>query len=183
MALADGQQIAIRVGRSSAFTVTLNSEDASATATERFNTPGNLNLVLRAGEAAIIRCTESRNNVIAVGRTSVADGDYGDITVSTNGTVWTIDNNVVSDAKLRDSAALSVIGRSANSSGDPADIAGSASSDAVLRISGTALGFGTVATAGIADDAVTNAKIRNSGALSVIGRSANSSGDPADISA
>jgi hypothetical protein len=183
MALADGQQIAIRVGRSSAFTVTLNSEDLSATATERFNTPGNLNLVLRAGEAAIIRCTESRNNVIAVGRTSVADGDYGDITVSTNGTVWTIDNNVVSDAKLRDSAALSVIGRSANSSGDPADIAGSASSDAVLRISGTALGFGTVATAGIADDAVTNAKIRNSGALSVIGRSANSSGDPADISA
>jgi hypothetical protein len=158
-------------------------------------------------------------------------------------------DNVVTNAKLRDSGALSVIGRSANSSGDPADISATAASGAVLRESGSTLGFGTVATAGLADDAATNAKLanmaeatvkarkaasgtgdpldialvdgpeiawvwaspadeltlvlvsggigstalandavtdaklRNSGALSVIGRSANSSGDPADISA
>lgn len=64
----------------------------------------------------------------------------------------------VTDAKLRDSSALSVIGRSANSLGDPADIA--AGTDGfVLRRSGTSLGFGEVATAGIANDAVTTAKI------------------------
>ena len=93
-----------------------------------------------------------------------------------------IDDNAITNAKLRDSAALSVIGRSANSSGDPADIATSADGD-VLRRSGTTLGFGTVATAGIADNAISNAKIRDSAALSVIGRGANSTGDPADIAA
>lgn len=54
-----------------------------------------------------------------------------------------IDNNSVSDAKLRDSAALSVIGRASNTSGDPADIA-AASDHQVLRRSGTSIGFGAV---------------------------------------
>jgi hypothetical protein len=38
-------------------------------------------------------------------------------------------------------------------------------------------------TAGLVDDAVTNGKLRDSAAVSVIGRSANSAGDPADIGA
>ncbi len=42
---------------------------------------------------------------------------------------------------------------------------------------------GTLNIARIANDAVTNAKLRNSAALSIIGRSANSTGDPADIAA
>ena len=67
-------------------------------------------------------------------------------------------NNSVTNARLRDSSALSVIGRSANSTGDPADIAAGTDGH-VLRRSGTTLGFGTVATAGIADGAVTNAKL------------------------
>ncbi len=94
-----------------------------------------------------------------------------------------INNDAVTNVKLRNSGALSVIGRSVNSSGDPADISATAASGAVLRESGSVLGFGTIATAGITDAAVTSAKLRNSGALSVIGRSANSSGVPADISA
>ena len=151
-----------------------------------------------------------------------------------------VPDDAITDAKLRNSAAVSVIGRSANSAGDPADIAASANdtllrrvSDAVgfgaltlgmaaanlwtfaklqqiaglsvpgvtgssmadmaaitaandgevLRRSGTSLAFGTVATAGIADNQVTDAKLRDSAAVSVIGRSANSSGDPADIAA
>lgn len=55
-------------------------------------------------------------------------------------------------------AGLSVIGRSANTTGQSAAI--TAGTDAyVLRRSGTSIGFGQVATGGIADDAVTNAKI------------------------
>lgn len=80
----------------------------------------------------------------------------GDVTGSgTSSITTTIANNAVSNAKLRDSAALSVIGRSANSSGDPADIAGTA--DQVLRVNsaGTALGFGTVANAGLANSSIT----------------------------
>lgn len=71
-------------------------------------------------------------------------------------TVGTTDlaDNAVTDAKLRDSAALSVIGRSANSSGDPADIAASADGQ-VLRRASSLLGFGAV---DLADgDAVTGA--------------------------
>lgn len=94
----------------------------------------------------------------------------------------TIANNAVSNAKLRDSAALSVIGRDSNSSGDPGDIAASSDGE-VLRRSGTTLAFGKVATAGISDDAVTDAILRDSAALSVIGRSANTSGNPGDIAA
>jgi hypothetical protein len=64
----------------------------------------------------------------------------------------------VTNTKLRHSAALSVIGRSADSAGAPADIA-AANDGEVFRRSGTAVGFGTVATAGIANAAVTPAKL------------------------
>jgi len=68
--------------------------------------------------------------------------------------------NAVTNDKFRQSAGLSVVGRSANSTGNVADI--SAGTDGhVLRRSGTTLGFGQVATAGIADGAVTAAKIAN----------------------
>lgn len=113
---------------------------------------------------------------------TAADGDYGDITVSSSGAVWTIDNDVVSDAKLRNSGALSVIGRSANSTGDPADISASAASGAVLRESGSVLGFGTIATAGIANDAVTYAKMQDVSATArIIGRKTAGSGDPEEM--
>ena len=111
----------------------------------------------------------------------ITDRDYGDITVTATGATWTIDNNAVSNAKLRDSAALSVIGRSANSTGDPADIAASADGN-VLRRSGTTLGFGTVATAGLADNSVTFAKMQDIATDRLIGRDAAGSGDPTEIS-
>jgi hypothetical protein len=94
----------------------------------------------------------------------------GDVTAAAGSNSTTIPNNTITDAKLRDSAALSVIGRSANSFGDPADTA-AANDDEVLRRSGTSIGFGTVATAGIADDAVVYSKIQDVSASSrVLGR-------------
>lgn len=90
----------------------------------------------------------------------VSDGDKGDITVSASGATWTIDANAVTNGKIRQSSGLSLLGRSANSTGDIADI--TAGSDGhVLRRSGTTLGFGEIATAGIANSAVTYAKIQN----------------------
>jgi hypothetical protein len=62
----------------------------------------------------------------------------------------TLPVNSVSNTELRDSAALTVIGRSANSTGDPADIAATAASGAVLRESGSVLGFGTLTNAALA---------------------------------
>jgi hypothetical protein len=55
----------------------------------------------------------------------------------------TIADDAVTDAKLRESAGLSVIGRSANSTGNPADIT-AASDGEVLRRSGTSIGFGDI---------------------------------------
>lgn len=68
--------------------------------------------------------------------------------------------NSVANAYLSTRSPLSVMGRATNTVGDVADIASSADGQ-VLRRSGTSLGFGTVATAGIADDAVTYVKIQN----------------------
>lgn len=58
-----------------------------------------------------------------------------------------VPDNAITNAKIRDAAALSVIGRAANSSGDPADIA-AASDDVLLRRVASALGFGPL-TAGM----------------------------------
>ena len=89
---------------------------------------------------------------------------------------------LVTLAEQADLAGLSVPGRSANSTGVQAAI--TAANDAeVLRRSGTALGFGQIATAGIADAAVTLAKQANLAGLSVPGRSANSAGVQAAITA
>lgn len=88
----------------------------------------------------------------------VSDGDKGDITVSGSGATWTIDNSAVTSAKFRDSAGLSVVGRSTNTTGVVADIT-AASDGQVLRRSGTTLGFGTISSSGIANDAVTSSKI------------------------
>lgn len=91
---------------------------------------------------------------------TVAQNWYQVVTTGDSETVSTamIAANAVDNTKMRDSAALSVIGRSANSTGGPADIAAGTDGH-VLRRSGTTLAFGQVATAGIADANVTTAKL------------------------
>lgn len=92
---------------------------------------------------------------------------------STGGTtpVISLNDDGITDAKLRNSGGLSVIGRSANTSGDPADITAGSDGD-VLRRAGTVLGFGQIVTAGITDANVTYAKIQNVSATDkVLGRS------------
>jgi hypothetical protein len=58
----------------------------------------------------------------------VSDGDKGDITVSSSGTAWTIDNNTVTYAKMQDASAGNVVLCRANSaSGDYGEISLAAS--------------------------------------------------------
>jgi hypothetical protein len=109
---------------------------------------------------------------------SVTGDKLSNLSVSTGKVV----DSAITDAKLRNSAGLSVIGRSANSVGAPADLVAGTDGH-VLRRSGTSLGFGTIATDGIANNAVTDGKLRDSAANSVIGRASGTSGDPADIAA
>ncbi|MFM9850143.1 MAG: hypothetical protein ACKVP3_23675 [Hyphomicrobiaceae bacterium] len=130
--------------------------------------PGNVNLQVAAGAWAFVSSDASGNWTIM-------------FYAKSDGSPLYFANDSVTNAALRDSAALSVIGRSANSAGDPADIA-AANDGEVLRRSGTTLGFGTVATAGIADDAVTFAKMQNVATDRLMGRDTASTGDPEEIS-
>jgi hypothetical protein len=63
-------------------------------------------------------------------------------------------------SKLENGSGLSVLGRSANSSGAVASIA-AGSNHGVLRRDGSVLGFGTVDAQGLSNDSVTSAKIED----------------------
>lgn len=106
------------------------------------------------------------------------DGTVVDGSIATND----LANNAVSNAKFRQSAGLSIVGRSANSTGDVDDIT-AANDGEVMRRSGTTIGFGTVATAGIAANAITNAKAAQMAANTIKGRITASTGDPEDLTA
>lgn len=54
--------------------------------------------------------------------TGVSDGDKGDITVSVGGTVWTIDDDAVTFAKLQNIATQTLYGRNSGGTGDPQQV-------------------------------------------------------------
>jgi len=93
----------------------------------------------------------------AGGGGGISDGDKGDITVSSSGATWTIDNGAVSYAKMQDvSAASKLIGRgSASGSGDPQEITIGTN----LTMSGTTLSAaGSIAgSTGSTDNAIIRA--------------------------
>lgn len=180
--------------------------DATLTA-ERVLTAGTSMSFVDAGVNSTLTVDVSANGITdaklrqgvgtsVIGRSAGTTGNVADIVSGADNTVLArsggtlafqsvvsamITDNTIADADIRQSAALSVHGRSANSTGNLADIVAAVDGD-VLRRSGTTLGFGQIDTAGIAGNAVTDTKLRDSGARSVIGRSGNSTGDPADIS-
>ena len=74
----------------------------------------------------------------------VSDGDKGDITVTSSGTVWTIDNGAVTLAKMANMATASLLGRNTSGTGVPEVLSASTAR--------SLLGLATVATSASASD-------------------------------
>ena len=92
------------------------------------------------------------NVLIGDGTNWVTRAVSGDTTLSSTG-VSTIGANAVTDAKFRQSAGLSVVGRSANTTGNVADIT-AANANEVLYRNGTSLVFGTLPNASLQNSTV-----------------------------
>ena len=88
---------------------------------------------------------------LATQSAELADGDYGDITVSSSGAALTVDNDVVTYAKMQNvSAASKLIGRGDSGAGDPQEITVGSG----LSMSGTTLSSTGVAGAAGSDTQV-----------------------------
>jgi len=112
----------------------------------------------------------------------LSDGDKGDITVSSSGTVWTIDNSAVSNAKLTNSA-ITIAGTSTS-------LGGSITQDTITGLSSTGLikrtGANTLATATAGTDYASAGDVTSSGltmaTARLLGRSTASTGAVEEIS-
>jgi hypothetical protein len=84
-------------------------------------------LTLVAGSNITITTDASTDSVTIAstgGGGGVSDGDKGDITVSSSGTVWTIDNKAVSLAKIQDITTARILGRVTASTGVTEELTG-----------------------------------------------------------
>lgn len=122
---------------------------------------------------------------LAVGQTSAnpaCKSLSGDVTMDANGAT-TIGTNKVTDGMLRQSGALSLIGRSANSTGNVADISAVSGSGCAYREAGNVVGCGQLATAALGANTVTNAKLAQMANGTTKCRTTAGTGDPEDCTA
>jgi hypothetical protein len=105
----------------------------------------------------------------------------GDVTITAGG-VTAIGTNKVTNAQFRQSGALSLVGRSANSTGNVADISATPASSCVFLESSSTLTCALIATANIAASAVTYAKIQNVTAARLLGNPTGGAAAPSEIS-
>lgn len=97
------------------------------------------------------------NQLIGPSSGGVSDGDKGDITVSSSGSVWTIDAGVVTFAKMQDISTGKLVGRSTAGTGDPEEISVG---------SGLSLSGGTLsATGGVSDGDKGDITVSSSGSV------------------
>ena len=81
----------------------------------------------------------------------VADGDKGDITVSASGATWTIDNTVVTNAKLADVATATFKGRTTAGTGSPEDLTATQATALLNNFSSTLKGLAPASGGGTAN--------------------------------
>jgi hypothetical protein len=95
---------------------------------------GKTTVTAATGDLVLIADASDSNNLKKVtvdtiaalaGGGSISDGDKGDITVSSSGTVWTVDNDAITYAKLQNVSATSrFLGRISSGVGDAEELTG-----------------------------------------------------------
>jgi hypothetical protein len=174
-----------------------------------FSMPGGVNgqILLRTGgkwkgygtasipDGYVLTWTDAGGWEAAAASGGLSDGDKGDITVSSSGTVWTIDNAVVTLAKMANMATASFLGRNTSGTGSPEvlsiataktmlGLSGTNSGDQTITLTGDVTGTGTGSFAAtIANNAVTVAKMAQLAGLSILARASNSTGNVAALTA
>lgn len=107
---------------------------------------------LAAGDKVVGEKVSGQTTLLTVGQLQPSDGDKGDITVTSSGTVWTVDNDAITYAKIQNvSATDKLLGRSTAGAGDIEEIALTAAGRALIddvdaTAQRTTLGLGTLAT-------------------------------------
>ena len=118
-----------------------NRDTAAATVTVMLDDNGTdyeiVKAALAVGDSLIYTHGDGWRTVDSFGQVksgfAVPDGDKGDITVSSSGTVWTVDNDAITYAKMQNvSATDKLLGRSTAGSGDVEEIACTAFARSIL---------------------------------------------------
>lgn len=116
------------------------------------NTSDTLTIVAGTNITITTDATADSITINSSGGGGVSDGDKGDITVSSSGTVWTVDNDAITYTKIQNvSATDRLLGRSTAGAGDIEEIICTAAGRALLddvdaAAQRTTLGLGTLAT-------------------------------------
>lgn len=143
----------------------------------------------KAANAAFVQSAISA----AVSSASITDGDKGDIAVTGSGSIWTVDNGAISNAKLASMANLTFKGRVSAGTGVPEDLtvaqmktalnlAGTNSGDQTITLTGDVGGSGTGSFATtIAAGAVSYAKMQTVAAATLIGSISGSTAAPGAV--
>jgi hypothetical protein len=122
----------------------------------------NSTIKIPGGNSGDVLSTDGSGNLsfIPLSGGGVTDGDYGDITVSGSGSVWTIDNSVVTYGKMQDASGHSILGRSSNTSGAIGEITSSANGQ-VLHRNGSNLVFGTIGDSSITSSSISYSRLQD----------------------
>lgn len=108
---APTQQKFLLISNIGSFDIVLKSESASSTVANRFVQSSDTTISPGRGCIVVYDLTATRWYVFAtVGGTGITDGDKGDITVSSSGTVWNIDSGAVGDAEIASHVSTKITG-------------------------------------------------------------------------